>query len=115
MGFPGQPLKGGAGNGPGHGPFGDRAFKMALYGCVVCVALGALAQLAGGAVDDAGLAMLVLGGLGLLIGGGGLLAERAVLRRAAERSGPPPPPAPRGASHREPDGGGNGRVPHVRR
>jgi hypothetical protein len=73
--------------GPGHGPFGDKAFKGALIGCVVVVIVGFLMVLVGGqAVRSVGVSFLVLGVLGLVTGGGGLLAERVLGRR--------PPPSP---------------------
>jgi hypothetical protein len=67
-----------------HGPFGERAFKAALAGCVVLIVAG-LAMLGGGrAVAGVGAAFLVLGTLGLAIGGLGLLAERRIERRDSE-------------------------------
>jgi hypothetical protein len=81
----------------GHGPFGDRAFKGALIGCVVLVAIGLLMILVGGHSTEAvGTAFLVLGVLGLAVGGAGLLAERLLQRR------PPPPPRVRGSNGRHP-------------
>jgi hypothetical protein len=81
----------------GHGPFGDRAFKGALIGCVVLVAIGLLMMLLGGESAKAvGTAFLVLGVLGLTVGGAGLLAERLLQRR------PPPPPRVRGSNGRHP-------------
>jgi hypothetical protein len=69
---------------PRHGPFGDRAFRVALRGCGVCVVLGvALVLLADGALASVGVNLLVLGGLGVVVGGGGLLLERRALRRRA--------------------------------
>jgi hypothetical protein len=73
--------------GPGHGPFGEKAFKGALIGCVVIVIVGALMVLVGGeAPRSVGVSFLVLGVLGLVTGGGGLVAERVLARR--------PPPSP---------------------
>jgi len=83
---------------PGHGPFGEKAFKGALVGCVVLVILGLLMVLLGGdAVNSVGTSFIVLGALGLTTSGAGLLAERLLGRR------PPPPPDVRG---------GNGRGPY---
>jgi hypothetical protein len=84
--------------GSGHGPFGEKAFKGALIGCVVLVVIGALMLLLGGDAPTAvGSAFIVLGVLGLVTGGAGLLAERLLQRR------PPPPPSVRS---------GNGRGPY---
>jgi hypothetical protein len=81
----------------GHGPFGDRAFKGALLGCVALVGIGLLMVLLGGeAPKSVGTAFLVLGVLGLAVGGAGLLAERLLQRR------PPPPPRVRGSNGRHP-------------
>jgi hypothetical protein len=72
-------------SGSGHGPFGDRAFKGALIGCVVLVIAGVVMVLIGGqAARSVGASFLVLGVLGLVTGGGGLLAEQLLGRR------PPP-------------------------
>ena len=72
-----------------HGPFGERAFKVALVGCVILV-VGGFAMLGGGeAVASVGTAFLVLGVLGLATSGLGLLAERRIERRGSE---PPDPP-----------------------
>jgi hypothetical protein len=85
-------------SGSGHGPFGEKAFKGALIGCVVLVLIGGLMVLLGGDAPTAvGTAFIVLGVLGLATGGAGLLAERLLHRK------PPPPPSVRG---------GNGRGPH---
>ena len=84
--------------GSGHGPFGDKAFKGALVGCVVLALIGLVMVLVGGdAPRSVGAAFVALGALGLLTGFGGLLAERLLQRR------PPPPPHVRK---------GNGRGPH---
>ena len=92
-----------AGSGDGHGPFGDKAFKGALIGCVVLVAAGAAMVAAGGeSLRAAGVALIAVCGLGLLTGGAGLLAER-VLKRT-----PPPPPDVRGSN-------GHGRYPEQQR
>jgi hypothetical protein len=73
--------------GPGHGPFGEKAFRGALAGCVVLVVVGVLmVLLADGAVASVGISLLALSGLGLLTGGGGLLAERVLDRRPVPRS-----------------------------
>jgi hypothetical protein len=86
------------GSGSGHGPFGDRAFKGALVGCVVLVIVGlSLVLLGGEALTSVGASFLGLGVLGLVTGAAGLLAERLLRRR------PPPPPEVRR---------GNGRGPH---
>ena len=82
----------------GRGPFGEKAFRFALAGCVVLVFAGLLMVLLGGSAPaSVGVAFLVLGVLGLLISGAGLLAERIIGRR------PPPPKDVQG---------GNGRGPH---
>jgi hypothetical protein len=71
----------------GHGPFGEKAFKGALVGCVVLVIVGLVMVLLGGeAASSVGTAFVVLGALGLLTSGAGLLLERLLGRR------PPPPP-----------------------
>ncbi len=73
--------------GPGHGPFGEKAFRGALVGCVVLVVVGLLlVLLADGAVASVGISLLALSALGLLTGGGGLLAERVLDRRPLPRS-----------------------------
>ena len=96
MGLPRHMPPGGSGS--GHGPFGEKAFKGALIGCIVLVVLGLLMVLLGGdAARSVGASFLVLGILGLVTSGIGLLAERVLQRR------PPPPPHVRGA---------NGRGPH---
>ena len=77
-----------ADSGSGHGPFGEKAFKGALIGCVVLVGIGALMLLLG---DDApsavGTTFIVLGLLGPATAGAGLLAERLLQRRPAARTG----------------------------
>jgi hypothetical protein len=84
-------------SGSGHGPFGEKAFKGALIGCVVLVAIGAVMVLVGGdAPASVGTAFIVLGVLGLVTGGAGLLAERLLHRP------PPPPPSVRGGNGRGP-------------
>src|SRR3954453_23420108 len=85
MGLPRQLPPGGSGS--GHGPFGEKAFKVALLACVVLVVVGlAMVLLGGSAPASVGLAFIVLGMLGLITSGAGLLAERITGRR------PPPPP-----------------------
>ena len=67
---------------PGHGPFGDAAFRGALVFCVVLVAIGLAMMLSGGEdVAGVGTALLVLAGVGLLTGGAGLALERLAKRR----------------------------------
>jgi hypothetical protein len=84
-------------SGSGHGPFGDRAFKGALIGCVVVAIAGLLMMLFGGeAPRSVGTAFLVLGVLGLVVGGAGLLAEHLMRRR------PPPPTRVRRGNGRDP-------------
>ena len=84
-------------SGSGHGPFGERAFKGALIGCVVLVIIGLAMMLLGGeAARSVGISFIVLGAVGLVTSGAGLLAERLLGRR-------PPPPADVRA--------GNGRGP----
>ena len=74
---------------PGHGPFGETAFRAALACCVVLVVVGLLMALLGdGAVAGTGTALLVLAILGLVTGGGGLLLERILQRRPAPRDAP---------------------------
>jgi hypothetical protein len=86
------------GSSSGRGPFGEKAFKGALIGCVVLVVIGLLMVLLGGdAPRSVGTSFLVLGVLGLVTAGAGLLAERLLQRH------PPPPPDVRR---------GNGRGPH---
>jgi hypothetical protein len=85
-------------SGSGHGPFGEKAFKAALVGCVVLVVIGVLMVAVGGAATrSVGASFIVLAVLGLVTAGAGLLAERMLGRR------PPPPPKVRA---------GNGRGPH---
>jgi hypothetical protein len=85
-------------SGSGHGPFGEKAFKAALIGCAVLLAVGLLMVAIGGeAARSVGASFLVLATLGLLSAGAGLLVERMLGRR-------PPPPADVRA--------GNGRGPH---
>jgi hypothetical protein len=93
MALPPQLRSGGPGAEPGHGPFGDKAFKAALIGCVVLIVAG-VAMLASGsdAVRGVGTAFIVLCGVCLLTAGAGLLAERLLKRT------PPPPPEVRGSN-----------------
>src|SRR3954452_3803353 len=96
MGLPRQLPPGDSGS--GYGPFGEKAFKGALIGCIVLLMIGVAMVLVGGDAPAAvGTAFIVLGALGLVTGGVGLLAERLLGRQ-------PPPPA----SVRR----GNGRGPH---
>jgi hypothetical protein len=70
----------------GHGPFGEKAFKRALIGCVVLPILGLLMVLLGDdALRSVGTSFIVLGVLGLVVSAAGLVAERLLGRR------PPPP------------------------
>jgi hypothetical protein len=95
MGLPRQLASGSSGS--GYGPFGEKAFKRTLVGCVVLVSLGLLMLLLGsGAPRAVGTAFIVLGVVGLLTGGAGLLAERLLQRR------PPPPPEVRSTNGRGP-------------
>ena len=99
MGLPRQLPSGDSGSGSGRGPFGEKAFKGALVGCVVLVVVGLLMMLLGGdAPRSVGTSFVVLGGLGLATSGAGLLAERLLGRR------PPPPPDVRA---------GNGHGPYT--
>ena len=87
MGLPVQPPSSNGrsprrGRHPGHGPFGDRAFRVALGVCIVLVVVGLAMMLGGdGAAADVGTAFVVLCGVCLVVAGGLLAAERAVLRR----------------------------------
>jgi len=95
MGLPRQLPPGGSSS--GHGPFGDKAFKVALIACVVLVVLGlAMVLLGGDAARSVGASFVALGSLGLVISGAGLLAERVAGRR------PPPPPEVRDRNGRGP-------------
>jgi hypothetical protein len=78
-----------AGPGPpaGRGPFGSRAFRLALAGCVVAIAAGAMLLLAGGAVAASGTALLVLGVDALACVGAQTAAEWLVSRRRASPFG----------------------------
>jgi hypothetical protein len=96
MGLPRQLPPGGSSS--GHGPFGDKAFKAALAGCVVLILAGTAMALAGrDAVRGVGTAFVVLALVGLSTAALGLVAERRLKRR------PPPPPEVRR---------GNGRGSH---
>lgn len=109
MGVPGQipPVGPRSGRPPGHGPFGDKAFKATLVFCGVLVVGAPVVLLVGGEGARAvGTVLLVLGALGLLTGGGGLLAERRILRRVPPPA-PPVPPAPPAADRAR----SNGRAP----
>jgi hypothetical protein len=87
-------------SGSGHGPFGEKAFKAALIGCVVLLIVGgAMVGLGGDASRSVGVSFVVLGALGLVTAGAGLLAERLLGRQ--------PPPAPEVRR-------GNGKGPHRR-
>jgi hypothetical protein len=79
-----------AGSGRSHGPFGKRAFHVALAGCGVSVVAGLLMLvLSNGAIADTGTALLVLGLVGLACVGLLLAAERLLERRGGPpRSGP---------------------------
>jgi hypothetical protein len=95
MGLPRQLPPGGSSS--GHGPFGDKAFKVAVITCVVLVIVGLATVLAGsGALGSVGASFLALGALGLIVSGVGLLAERVTGRR------PPPPPRVRDSNGRGP-------------
>lgn len=88
-------------SGSGHGPFGEKAFKAALIGCVLLIVVGTLMVLLGGdAPASVGTAFIVLAVVGLFTSGAGLLLERLLGRR------PPPPPSVRQA---------NGRGPRIRK
>jgi hypothetical protein len=82
-----------AGSGSGHGPFGEKAFKGALAGCVALIVIGALMLLIGGdSMSAVGTSLIVLAAVGLLTAGAGALAERLLNRH------PPPPPHVRGGN-----------------
>jgi len=84
-------------SGSGHGPFGEKAFKAALVGCVVLLATGLLmVRLGGDAASSVGLSFIVVAALGLVTAAAGLLAERLLGRR------PPPPPEVRARNGRGP-------------
>jgi hypothetical protein len=84
-------------SGSGRGPFGEKAFRAALAGCAVLVAVGVLMMVVGGeSTRSVGTSFVVLGGLGLVTSGAGLLAERLLGRR------PPPPPEVRRGNGRGP-------------
>jgi hypothetical protein len=84
-------------SGSGHGPFGEKAFKAALVGCVVLLATGLLmVGLGGDAASSVGVSFIVVATLGLVTAGAGLLAERLLGRR------PPPPPEVRAGNGRGP-------------
>jgi hypothetical protein len=73
--------------GSGYGPFGQKAFRRALIGCLALLVIGLVMVLLGGdAAKAAGASLIALGGLGLLTSGAGLLIERLLGRH-------PPPPA----------------------
>jgi drug/metabolite transporter (DMT)-like permease len=95
MGLPRQLAPGDSGS--GHGPFGEKAFKGALIGCVVLIVIGALMIVLGGDAPSAiGTAFIVLAVVGLVTSGAGLLLERLLQRR------PPPPPHVRERNGRGP-------------
>jgi hypothetical protein len=82
-------------SGSGHGPFGEKAFKAALVGCVVLLVAGALmVGLGGDAPRSVGASFIVLATVGLITAGAGLLVERLLGRR------PPPPPEVRKSNGR---------------
>lgn len=94
MGLPRHLSTGGSSS--GHGPFGDRAFKGALIGCVALVIAGVVMMVLGGdAPRSVGASFLALGVLGLVVGAVGLLAEHLLQRR-------PPPPDVRAGNGRDP-------------
>jgi hypothetical protein len=95
MGVPGRipPVGPGPGRDPGRGPFAGRAFRGALVVCAVLVVVGpVLLVTAGHGGRAAGIALLVLGAVGLLAGGGGLALAR--MRRRAPGQPPPAPSTP---------------------
>jgi hypothetical protein len=72
-----------------HGPFGDKAFRAALFACAA-LAIAGVAMLRGGdGIAAVGMSFVVLGTLGLATGGLGLLAERRIERRRSRRSDTP--------------------------
>ena len=88
------------GSEPGHGPFGDKAFRVGLIVCVVLIGVGAAMLLAGGDdVRGAGIGLIAVCGVALATSGAGLLLERLMHRS------PPPPPEIRGSN-------GHGRYSH---
>jgi hypothetical protein len=71
---------------PGHGPFGEKAFKGALIACAIVIAAGAaMLALGGDTVRGVGIALIVVCAVGLLTVGAGLVAER-LLHRTPPRS-----------------------------
>jgi hypothetical protein len=75
-----------SGSGSGHGPFGAKAFRAAVVGCVVVAVIGGLMVLLGGAAPrSVGVSLIVLALVGLASAAAGLLAERLLGRH------PPPP------------------------
>src|SRR5687767_7972585 len=86
MGLPPHSSSGSSGS--GHGPFGEKAFKGALIVCAVLIGAGTAMLVAGGsAARDAGIALIVVCGVGLLTAGGGLLLERLTGRTPPEVRG----------------------------
>jgi hypothetical protein len=91
---------GSRGSDSGRGPFGEKAFRGAVIGCVVLLIGGlSLVMLGGAAATALGASFLALGAVGLLTAAAGLVAERVLGRRPPPsrevRSGnghsPPPP------------------------
>jgi membrane associated rhomboid family serine protease len=69
---------------PAHGPFGDKAFRVALRACGLLIVAGAwMTAMGDGPVASVGTSLLVLGGLGAFVGLGGLLLERVLAKRDA--------------------------------
>jgi hypothetical protein len=80
MGLPGPLPPADAGG--GRGPFGEKAFRGALLGCVLAVIGGGLMIVLGGdAARAVGVSLVVLGALGLATAALGLVAERLLQRR----------------------------------
>lgn len=101
---------GSGGSDSGRGPFGEKAFRGALIGCVALVIGGlSLVVLGGGASTALGASFLALGIVGLLTAAAGLVAERVLGRR------PPPPREVRSGNGHSPRPPGLSRAERLKR